>query len=47
MPAVSGKYEPKEDKKDFVLKYPIWDLRKRPVFARPKEKIRLKKRKDK
>ena len=44
MPAVSGKYELKEDKKDFVLKYPIWDLRKRPVFARPKEKTRLKKR---
>ena len=44
MPAVSGKYEPKEDKKDFVMKYPIWDLRKRPVFARPKEKIRLRRK---
>lgn len=44
MPAVSGKQESKEDKKDFVLKYPIWDLRKRPIFARPKEKIRLKKK---
>ena len=44
MPAVTGKYEPKEDKKDFVMKYPIWDLRKRPVFARPKEKVRLKRK---
>ncbi len=44
MPAVSSSATDYNDKKDFIVKSPIFTMKKRPIFTRRQEQIRMRKR---
>lgn len=44
MPAVSGEIADYNDKKDFVFRYPIFAMKKRPIFTVKSQQTRLKRR---